>query len=555
MSRRSGTREGSASPDGRGGAASTITARARRLLHRVDVRFAIAAVAVLAAAVLFQLPASSLHARSRLRSAGFGRPSPRLRSASVAAAKEGGDGRDEGEGAQGGGNQPDWSDIDLMRQTFAMYLPRTRSLHYFWLGNDGLAAAYTWIRAPGYVSREWKQKDRKFEWLRKLYGTTVELDPRWEGACVVGARVLAAVGRDPSGSLDLLAKGMVENPDSWRLPYEAGQVCLLSPGRARDAARYFRMADLRPGRPDFIRRIIARLYEEAGQLDLAIRYARDLAAKHEGRPLGEAAKEVLKELAARACERLLNAAVEGFSARHGRPPSSVADLRRAGSMAAFDRFWAEEHVLYKAEHEQLVISAQTGASDPSRATDVKSLVASGFLNAAVLRGTFPAPERADPLGKRWLISAPTGTVRSEGHAEITVPRVCAVLQTASNLFKRREGRLAASLDEIARYFGEWTRAGRQLDQQVTELLKSGTAPGHPLAAWGERYLYDPATGKVDATWSSFTKPLPQSMPIKQRTPDTGGTARQSNPSQGVLCVLCALCGRGCFRQPLLETAP
>ena len=95
---------------------------AKKLLGRVEVRFAIAGIALLAAAVLFQLPASSLHARSRLASAGFG------------------GGPDEGEGAQGEGKQPDWSDIDLMRQTFAMYLPRSRSLHYFWLGNDGLAA-------------------------------------------------------------------------------------------------------------------------------------------------------------------------------------------------------------------------------------------------------------------------------------------------------------------------------------------------------------------------------------------------------------------------------
>ncbi len=522
---------------------------AKKLLGRVEVRFAIAGIALLAAAVLLQLPASSLHARSRLGSAGF-----------VGGPKEGED------------EQPDWSDIDLMRQTFAMYLPRSRSLHYFWLGNDGLAADYTWIRAPGYVSREWKEKDRKFEWLRKLYGTTVELDPRWEGACLVGARVLAAVGRDPSGSLDLLAKGMAENPDSWRLPYEAGQVCLLSPGRARDAARYFRMADLRPGRPDHIGRVIARLYEEAGQLDLAIRYARDLAGKHGDRPLGEAAKEILKELDARAFDRLLNAAVEGFSARHGKPPGTVsgaggagrklpgtvsgaggagrklpgslADLRRAGTMAAFDRFWAGEHVLYKDEHERLValalgprswkplrsqIAEQPETGGPSRATVITTLVESGFLNAAVLRGAFPAPERADPLGKRWFHHAPTGAIRSEGHAEITVRLTRAVLQAASNLFWRREGKRAASLDEIARYFGEWTRAGRQLDQQITEGLKSGTAPEHPLAAWGERYTYDAATGRVDATWKgSITSGSAQrrAPPISiAEQPETGGPLR------------------------------
>lgn len=485
-------------------AASAFTMRAKRLLARAEVRFAIAAVALLAAAVVLQYFASELQARSRRESSPFA------------------SGR-----AEGTEEETDWESIDLARRTFAMYLPQSRSLHYAWLGNDGLAADHVWIKSAGYVIREWKHRGTKFEWLGKLYGTVVELDPQWEGACRLGGTLLAAVGSDPSASLALLRRGMAARPDSWELPYVAGHICLMSPGRAVEAERFFRMADLRPGCPDSVERIIPRLKAEAGQLDLAIPYARKLAARF------GAVRALLGELNSRRFERTLNDAVGVFQRIKGRKPEGLGDLRRARLMVQFDRFWAEEYVLYKEEHGRLMVlfrasepSPSAGATEADRSrgegrpgapADLGpvSVVESGFLDAAVLGGVFPAPERADPLGKRYLFHAPTGTVRSEGLAEIDVARASAFLQVASNKFRREEGRWAQSLDELARYFAEWIARGGQLEQQMAELVKDGTSPEHPLAAWGERYTYDPEIGKVDATWKA-------KVPAAEITDDSSG---------------------------------
>ena len=117
-----------------------------------------------------------------------------------------------------------------------------------------------------------------------------------------------------------------------------------------------------------------------------------------------------------------------------------------------------------------------------------------------MKGAFPAPERADPLGKRFLYHAPTGTVRSEGLAGIVVQRTLSVLQTASSKFRRGAGSWAQSLEDLAGHFGRRIAQGKTMPMEWEEVMKGGLPPEHPLAAWGERYSYDPGTGKVDATW-------------------------------------------------------
>ncbi|MHC4252042.1 MAG: hypothetical protein ACYS9X_23230 [Planctomycetota bacterium] len=459
------------------GEPSGLRARARRLLETGLARYALAAAAFAGVALAAQYPASRLHAGSRLESSLF---------RSETAAKR----------------------IFLERQTAAMYLPQKGSLHYFWLGNDGLAASSVWIKSATYVSREfnYRYSGRKFAWLKKLYGTVVDLDPHWQGACKLGAMLLSAVGEDPGGALEILDKGIAANPDSWRLCYEAGLVCLLAPGRSGDAARYFRMAALRPGCPDVVRQVIPRVVAEAGRVDLAIHHARDLADRFRDEAMGESMVRVLKELVSRQEERLLGRAGARFRERRGSPPRELSDVRRAFMMKEFDMAWAEATNVFADEHERLLALYRERNPDAAGDAGLESVVALGFLNRAVVDGSFPAPESADALGRPFRYHPPTGTVRSEGLAAVDVRRTLGILNAASVKFRSVEGRFASSLDEIARFFVEWIRAGRSLQQGWTEAFKDGRAPVHPLAPWGERYIHDPATGRVHASWPEEAQP-------------------------------------------------
>jgi hypothetical protein len=114
----------------------------------------------------------------------------------------------------------------------------------------------------------------------------------------------------------------------------------------------------------------------------------------------------------------------------------------------------------------------------------------------VLAGRFEPPEWRDTFGKPFLYHAPTGTVRSEGLAELDAGRAAAVLNSASSVFRKRHGRPAASLEALCAYFARRIAEGRQLRQEWGPLFEDGRPPEHPLALWGWVYEYDPDTGRV-----------------------------------------------------------
>jgi hypothetical protein len=455
-----------------------------RFLRRKETLLAASCAGLLAGAVLSQRSAARLHADSRLKASPF-----------------------------------EWSGEAekslLQRRRFAMYLPERRSLHFASLGNDSLAADAVWIKTAGYVTREYADREgrsapgRKFEWLSKLYGTVQELDPLWENGCRVGAMILAAVGGEPSGSVELLERGMRERPDSWRLPFEAGVTCLLWPGHAEDAARYFKMASLRPGCPELVRQIIPKLAAEAGRLEQAIRLARERAvAFGAGHYMGEAARAQLREFVSRLLERELAGAVRRFREATGRSPDGLSELRRMGELVSFDYHFAGARVVFEEKLKELVRlfrslhpekAPEGGFDELAREGFTRVLADSGFLHAMVVMEKYPAPEREDAYGRPFLYHAPTGTVRSEGLAEVVAKRTRDALQGASNLFRRRTGRRARSLEELAGYFAERIRRGLPMPQDWTLTFEGGRPPEHPLAAWGDRYVYDPETGEVGLT--------------------------------------------------------
>ena len=480
--------------------------RLRGLLARTDVRFALAGAGLLLLAVLSQFPAARLHAESRLMSSPF-------RFSSEIEKRE------------------------FERRSFTMYLPRKGSLRFASLGNSGLAADYVWIRAAGYVTREFgtplgetgprdrddreASAERKFEWLSKLYNTVLDLDPHWVGACRLGAMILAAVGSDPGGAIDLLERGMSANPDSWLLPYEAGVTMLMWPGHQEEAARYFRMAVQRPmdeGRRQAIGQIIPQLMAEAGRLDMAILHARERALRFKGEPMGEASKRKLTRFVARQMQLDLQEAVAAFRGRSGRFPADIAEVRRAGLLVKLDLHFASEFVLFGERLEalgELFRRANPGAQVPENVVQYyRWLAATGFLHGAVMAGLFEPPEWRDTFGKPFLYHAPAGTVRSEGLAEVEASNAAAILSSAVALFARRKGGPPGSLQELAAHFGEMIDEGRQLPQQWAQIFKAARPPEHPLALWGWEYVYDPATGRVEGLKKrGEDDPVPAASPV------------------------------------------
>jgi len=92
-----------------------------------------------------------------------------------------------------------------------LYLPRGESLKHMCLGYRGIAADMVWIRSVMYVGRKIIRRERRYEWMDKLYRVTTDLDPHWVRPYTSGAILLGALPQEDRRALALLDKGMASN--------------------------------------------------------------------------------------------------------------------------------------------------------------------------------------------------------------------------------------------------------------------------------------------------------------------------------------------------------
>jgi hypothetical protein len=445
-----------------------------------ETRFVALGIALLPVAVLLHRPAARLAGESRLESSLF---------------------------VAGG----DAERRELARLSYGMYLPHRRWLSFASLGNAPLAADVVWIKSAGYVTREFSAayRDKKFEWLRKLHSTVFDLDPSWSRATYGGAMILGAVRQDPASAVDLLHRSMLVNSDAWYLPYQAGVTCLLWPGHTAQAVTYFREAVRRPGHPPILEQAIPRLMSEAGWLDEAVRHARVRALSGGMTALAVATVSHLAEFVSMQLERDLADAVAQFKEGTGRYPARLEEIRPAGPfLVQFDVHFAEETILFDREHAQL---RGLAAASPAGAqiASLADLAAAGFINAAVLQGLAPPPELKDAYDLPFRYDPVSGTVRSTGYGLLDARRAIDELNAASINYASRVGRRAASLEELASFFGGLAASGKAVRQDWARRLEIGRQPGHPFAVWGERHEYDPLSGRVAVPAAYEDPPRPR----------------------------------------------
>lgn len=126
-----------------------------------------------------------------------------------------------------------------------LYLPNRALLTHFTGGLNVVLADMLWIQCIQYTAKHF-HGDGKFRWLAQMGDVITDLDPYFVGAYRYVGMFLAALQSDDQSSLDLIHKGMRNNPDEWRLPYEASMVYLLNrrdePGSPEMAARYLSLA-------------------------------------------------------------------------------------------------------------------------------------------------------------------------------------------------------------------------------------------------------------------------------------------------------------------------
>ncbi len=144
-----------------------------------------------------------------------------------------------------------------------LLLPSGKALRGLSLGYEGLLADIYWTRVVQYFGGKRLQHSTEFRLLGPLLQITTDLDPHLLIAYRFGSIFLAEKPPEGAGqpleALALLHRGIVSNPDYWRLWEDVGFIYYWDLRDYAAAARAFQAGSERPGAMQWMRVMAAKV--------------------------------------------------------------------------------------------------------------------------------------------------------------------------------------------------------------------------------------------------------------------------------------------------------
>ncbi len=224
-----------------------------------------------------------------------------------------------------------------MRAAELLYVPAGGALRRLSLGHEGLLADIYWTRVVQYFGRKRIDRSLSFDLLGPLLRITTELDPHLIVAYRFGAIFLAekppaGAGR-PEEALQLLRRGIVANPDYWRLWQDLGFVYYWDLKDYAAAARVFQAGSEQPGAQVWMKAMAASIANEGGQLETSRLLWFEIYRQTENEQIRRSAEEHLIALQAQEDIVNLNDLLDRYRAISGKDARRLGDLVTAGLVA------------------------------------------------------------------------------------------------------------------------------------------------------------------------------------------------------------------------------
>ena len=218
------------------------------------------------------------------------------------------------------------------------FLPASTTLARLSGGYSGLLAAIYWTRAVQYYGRHRLANARDYALLGTLLKITTDLDPHLLIAYRFGSLFLA--GRLPEGAGDpqqaiyLLQRGIVANPEYWRLWQDLGFIYYWDMKDYAHAARAFETGSKQPGAFSWMRVLAASVAAKGGDVQTSRILWTEIARTAENDSIRRSAEVHLTALDAEEALRRLNSLLDYYKQKQGNDAHSLQDLVAAGYLRA-----------------------------------------------------------------------------------------------------------------------------------------------------------------------------------------------------------------------------
>lgn len=202
------------------------------------------------------------------------------------------------------------------------------------LGYDALLADIYWTRVVQYYGGKRRDREANFPLLEPLLDITVTLDPHLLVAYKFGAIFLSepppkGAGR-PDKAVEFIRRGIVANPDDWRLWHDLGFIYYWDMKDYRRAAAAYLEGSKHPQAREWMKVMAARIAQEGRTRDISRFLWQQIMESTQDPTIRRNAQEHLLALKAEEDADHLQPLVEEFRRRSGRWPASTAEMAAAG---------------------------------------------------------------------------------------------------------------------------------------------------------------------------------------------------------------------------------
>ena len=217
------------------------------------------------------------------------------------------------------------------------YLPSGKFLKGAALAYDELLADILWIKSLIYFGGHY-MTDQRYDWLYHILEIATTLDPCFEDPYEFGGIVLSHVIADVEKSTALLKKGIKnvpkDHPRYWYLYFFTAFNYMYFQHDYATAARYLEQAARFPASPAYLPLLVARLYADADNPDVAVSFLEEMLQSTKSLELQEKLTRRIKEVVVERDLRILEKARDHFLYQHNQYPQDINELVTAGLLSS-----------------------------------------------------------------------------------------------------------------------------------------------------------------------------------------------------------------------------
>jgi tetratricopeptide (TPR) repeat protein len=201
-------------------------------------------------------------------------------------------------------------------------------------GYSGLLAAIYWTRAVQYYGRHRLVHAKEYALLGTLLDITTTLDPHLVIAYRFGSLFLAGKppegAGDPQRAIHLLQRGIVNNPEYWRLWEDLGFIYYWDMKDYAHAARAFQTGSERPGALPWMRVLAASVAAAGGEFQTSRVLWTEIARTAENDSMRRSAQVHLAALDTQEALRDLDRVLAAYQQKEKHAAHSFQELAAAG---------------------------------------------------------------------------------------------------------------------------------------------------------------------------------------------------------------------------------